>query len=481
MKPSEIFLGILRIPVDFFTGLAAFYLAYLIRSNPNLIPFIKLPLDLDLFPNLNDYMVFSTVCVIILMILMALNNLYSLKSNTKYSREVGKVTIITSAWLMLIIAYFFIIREFPFSRLVLAYSWFLMIICISLGRGLIRMIESSLLLKGIGRKNVLFIGATPITAKLAKSMKKDLHYHLAGVLDDKMVKVDHVKTLGKLNELEKIIKKYHIEEVIQTTSNPKQSEDATDILDFCRSHQIGYRFVPDLLAVQSSNIEVETFNGLPIIALKPTPLDGWGRVLKRLFDILGALAGFIILSPILFIVSILIKIDSKGTILFKFLDDGSRVKRVGQDGKLFNFYKFRTMHPNTHNLRYTELAEHNTRKGTPMVKIKNDPRVTKVGNFLRKTSIDELPQLINVLKGEMSLVGPRPHLPEEVENYDKHHKFVLTIKPGITGLAQIRGRSDLDFEEEVRLDSYYIEHWSLWMDIMIIFKTFGAVLRGYRE
>jgi exopolysaccharide biosynthesis polyprenyl glycosylphosphotransferase len=343
------------------------------------------------------------------------------------------------------------------------------------------MIESFLLSKGIGKKNVLFIGATPITEKLALSMKRDNHYHIAGVIDDQIGKIEHLKSLGKLSELEKIVKKYHIEEVIQTTTNPKQSEDATDILDFCRSYQIGYRFVPDLLAVQSSNIEVETFNGLPIITLKPTPLDGWGRVLKRAFDILGSLAGIIILSPILLIVAILIKIDSKGTILFKYLDDGSRVKRVGEQGKLFNFYKFRTMHPKTHNLRYTELAEQNTRKGTPMVKIKNDPRVTKIGNFLRKTSIDELPQLINVLKGQMSIVGPRPHLPEEVANYEKHHKFVLTIKPGITGLAQISGRSDLDFEKEVRLDSYYIENWSLWLDIKIIFKTFGAVIKGYKE
>ncbi|MCC7197544.1 sugar transferase [Candidatus Peregrinibacteria bacterium] len=481
MKPSEILLGILRLPVDFFAGIMAFYLAYQIRFNTDLIPFISLPLDLGSFPTLENYFIFSAVGVIVLMILMALNNLYSLKSNTKYSRETGKIAIVISAWLMLIIAYFFVIREFPFSRLVLAYTWFLMIVCVCAGRGLIRVIESFLLLKGIGKKNVLFIGATPITEKLALSMKRDLHYHIAGVLDDKMGKIDHIKTLGKLNELAKIVKKYHIEEIIQTTNNPKQSEDATDILDFCRSRQVGYRFVPDLLAVQSSNIEVETFNGLPIITLKPTPLDGWGRVLKRAFDIFASVVGLIILSPILLLVAILIKVDSKGTILFKYLDDGSRVKRVGEQGKLFNFYKFRTMHPKTHNLRYTELAEQNTRKGTPMVKIKNDPRVTKIGNFLRKTSIDELPQLINVLKGQMSIVGPRPHLPEEVANYEKHHKFVLTIKPGITGLAQISGRSDLDFEKEVRLDSYYIEHWSLWMDIKIIFKTFGAVIKGYKE
>jgi lipopolysaccharide/colanic/teichoic acid biosynthesis glycosyltransferase len=139
------------------------------------------------------------------------------------------------------------------------------------------------------------------------------------------------------------------------------------------------------------------------------------------------------------------------------------------------------MVPNSHNLRYTELAHLNSREGTPMVKIKNDPRVTRLGRFLRKTSLDELPQLFNVLKGEMSLVGPRPHLPEEVAKYQKHHKFVLTIKPGITGMAQTSGRSDLDFEREVKLDTYYIENWSLLLDIKIIFKTLLIIFKKYEE
>jgi exopolysaccharide biosynthesis polyprenyl glycosylphosphotransferase len=230
--------------------------------------------------------------------------------------------------------------------------------------------------------------------------------------------------------------------------------------------------------VQRTNIEMNSISGIPLLSLKPTSLDGWGRVVKRIFDIFGAAIGLIILSPVFLITAIAIKLDSKGTIIFKYLDDGSRVKRVGEHGKLFNFYKFRSMHPNTHNLRYTELAKLNQREGTPMVKIKNDPRVTRVGKFIRNTSIDELPQLWNVLKGDISLVGPRPHLPEEVAKYDKHHKFVLSIKPGITGLAQISGRSDLDFEREIQLDTYYIENWSIWMDIKIILKTFAVVFAG---
>jgi len=191
--------------------------------------------------------------------------------------------------------------------------------------------------------------------------------------------------------------------------------------------------------------------------------------------------GIILLSPIFIITALAIKIDSKGPIFFTKLDDESPALRVGEKGKLFCFYKFRSMQANTHNLRYTVLAEQNTRNGSPMVKIKNDPRITRVGKFIRKYSIDELPQLFNVLTGNLSLVGPRAHLPEEVARYDRHHKFVLTIKPGITGLAQINGRSNLNFEKENSLDTYYIENWSLFSDIKILIKTIFVVLKGEVE
>ncbi|MBT4366140.1 exopolysaccharide biosynthesis polyprenyl glycosylphosphotransferase, partial [Candidatus Peregrinibacteria bacterium] len=182
------------------------------------------------------------------------------------------------------------------------------------------------------------------------------------------------------------------------------------------------------------------------------------------------------------ITAIAIKLGSKGPILFSKLDNGTTVKRVGQHGHLFPFYKFRSMHDKTHSLRYSkELADKNIREGSPLVKIKDDPRVTRVGRVIRKCSIDELPQLWNVLIGNMSLVGPRPHLPEEVAKYKGHHKFVLTIKPGITGLPQTSGRSDLDFETETRLDRFYIENWSIWFDTKLIFKTIGILLKGYKE
>jgi len=177
---------------------------------------------------------------------------------------------------------------------------------------------------------------------------------------------------------------------------------------------------------------------------------------------------------------LMIKIDTKGPIFFTRKDDDSPLYRVGQGGKLFHYLKFRSMIDRSDSLRYTELADRNLRKDGPMVKIQDDPRITRVGKFIRRYSIDELPELFLVFKGDMSLIGPRPHLPEEVAKYEHHHKKVLTIKPGMTGMAQISGRSDLTFEEEVKLDTYYIENWSMFLDFSILLKTPMAVF-GYRK
>lgn len=481
MKPSEIAFGLIRIPSDFLMTLLAFILAYRIRSISGFIPGINLPFDVGSLPPIDEYIQFSVYASLFLVLISIVRKMYSLKSTIRTSKEIKQIINSASIWLMAIIAYFFLIRTFPFSRLAIIYTWFLAILLITSGRMLIRFIQYLTQQAGIGRKPILFIGHNTITKRLAADFGKDISYKVIGYINGNADQsTDKFQYLGTMEQLEHMVKKHHIEEIIQTKADLSHKE-SIDLLTFCREHHLGFSFVPDLMEIQQANIETETWSDIPVIKLKPTPLDGWGKVFKRIFDITGALIGLIILSPFLLITAIAIKLTSKGTIFFKFLDDGSRVKRVGEHGKLFNFYKFRTMYPNTHNLRYTKLAEKNTRKDSPLVKIKDDPRVTGVGRFLRKTSIDELPQLINVLKGEMSLVGPRPHLPEEVAHYQKHQKFVLAIKPGITGLAQTSGRSDLNFEEEVRLDTYYIEHWSIWLDIVIIFKTIGVLFKDYQE
>jgi lipopolysaccharide/colanic/teichoic acid biosynthesis glycosyltransferase len=179
-------------------------------------------------------------------------------------------------------------------------------------------------------------------------------------------------------------------------------------------------------------------------------------------------------------VALAVKLDSRGPIFFSRRDDGSLVTRVGEGGRPFSYFKFRSMIVNSDSMRYKELADRNLRTDGPLVKIQDDPRVTRVGKIIRRWSLDELPELFLVFIGKMSLVGPRPHLPEEVAKYEHHHRKTLTIKPGITGMAQISGRSDLLFEEEVKLDVYYLENWSLLLDISILFKTPLAVLK-HRE
>jgi exopolysaccharide biosynthesis polyprenyl glycosylphosphotransferase len=467
MKKIELFFGLIRIPADMALALLAFVSAYTVRRYDVDISFVKSP-DLESFPPFNDFLQLAAYAAIILFVIFALQHLYSMRVTTTYATEVGKIIVGVSIWLMVIISYYFLIRAFPFSRLVLFYSWLFGILYIALGRGIIHSLQHWFLRMGVGQRRVVLVGSGDITETFERYLKQRRVYNL-------------VATVKTLEDLQLKLKHNHIDEVVQTKRLKHETEEA--VLELCRENHAVYHFVPDVVEVARTNIETNTVFGLPLITLKSTPLDGWGRVVKRIFDMSASFFGLLFLLPIFALVAIGIKINSPGPIFFRYLDDGkTKAKRVGHKGKKFCCHKFRTMKVGVHDQRYSdELASKNVRDGTPLVKIKDDPRVTTFGKFLRRYSIDELPQLWNVLKGDMSLVGPRPHLPEEVEKYQRHHKFVLTLPPGITGLAQISGRSDLPFEEEVRLDTYYIENWSLFLDIKILFRTIFVVLRPYKE
>jgi exopolysaccharide biosynthesis polyprenyl glycosylphosphotransferase len=467
MKKSEIIFGLAKIPVDMAAIMLAAVFAYRLRAIEDPIPGFHTPFTLDLFQPWHEYIEFSTILTIILLAIFAFNRMYAMKITASIWKEFGKIFLSTTIWLTLIIAYFFIIREFPFSRLALGYSWLLTMIFVFIGRILIKIIQKSCLHYGIGKTKVLILGETDIADIIKKEILEKNEYQL----------IQTEQKITSIEDLKKFIKRAKIDEIIQS----KSSLHKRDIFQICRENHIIYRFIPDLVEVQQINIDISEIKNIPILTMKSTPLEGWGRVIKRTLDIFGSFIMLIIASPIMLITAILIKCTSKGPILFSKKDDGSPVMRIGQYGKKFKFFKFRTMTPNTDSLRYTELAHLNMRKNSPLVKIKNDPRVTKLGKFLRKTSIDELPQLFNVLAGNMSLVGPRPHLPEEVEKYRESDKFVLTIKPGVTGISQSQGRSNLDFDTEIRLDTYYIQNWAIWLDIKIFFKTIFALFKGYEE
>ncbi len=270
----------------------------------------------------------------------------------------------------------------------------------------------------------------------------------------------------------------NVDEII--LADPEASREMTlRLLEFTDFNQLGFRYSADLFETAVGRSVIHMFAGIPVIEVKKTPLDGWGAIYKRIFDIVASLLLIIITLPIQILIAIALFIEQPGRVLFSRLPDGSKTMRVGEGGKLFHYFKFRSMVKDAHKYRFDpEFIKKygNQREGTPLFKLANDPRVTPVGKFIRKFSLDEIPEFYLVLLGRMSLVGPRPHLPEEVERYRPEHRKVLTVKPGITGLGQISGRADLDFEDEVRLDVHYIEHWSPWLDLYILLKTPLVVL-----
>ena len=233
--------------------------------------------------------------------------------------------------------------------------------------------------------------------------------------------------------------------------------------------------MPDLFETYAAHVRLGQVGGVPLMELMRTPLEGWGRITKRVMDLVGSALGLVLLAPLLAVVAVLIVLDSPGSIFYC-------QTRVGRNRRPFEMYKFRTMRmEHSTGERYggraaqkleQKLKSASNERSGPLFKMKRDPRVTRVGRVLRRTRIDELPQLINVLRGEMSLLGPRPHLPVEVARYDKHHGKLFTIKPGMSGMAQVSGSSGLPFEQEAKLDIGYIEGWSLWLDVVLLFKTF---------
>jgi len=475
MKKFDIIIGIIKVPVDFFSTIFAVISAHYLRIY--LAPF-PTPLNPDTIPTFLEQFFFSIKAGLLLVFIFALAKTYSFK-NTKFPKEISKMILLWIVWIMAIITYYFFIRNFPYSRITMIFTWIITLFFLIFSRiflnSFINFIKKHF---NIGKTKIIIFGNNSISKDLIVFLTNDPSYEVIGIIGAKNKKTN-IKPIGSKSQYQYILKNKKVDEIIITKE--LKNEEKEEFLEFCDLNNIKFSFIPSLSDMRKSNIEIDEINGIPLISLLPTSLDGWGKVAKRIIDIIGATTGLIILSPIMIITAIAIKLDSKGPILFTKLDNGNRVKRVGKHGKLFNFYKFRSMKDKTDSLRYTKLASQNIRNEGPLVKIQNDPRITRIGKIIRKTSIDELPQLFSVLYGTMSLVGPRAHLPEEVAKYEGRHKFVLTIKPGITGLPQVSGRSDLHFEEEIRLDKYYIENWSILLDIKIILKTFAVILKPFRE
>jgi exopolysaccharide biosynthesis polyprenyl glycosylphosphotransferase len=465
MKKTELAFTAVLVPLDLLLVFAAALTAYFLRFGwlASLRPVIyEMPFG--------DYLLYAAVSSAVFILAFAFSGLYAASGPRRIRIELSRIFLACSTAAMAAIVLVFFKGELFSSRFIVLAFWLFALLYVSGGRIIIRLLQRMLLRFGVGTRRVVVISRDSDagdTLVKAFSSHPGLGYRVLKRLPE--FDAQSRKTIDEM------VSKKEVDEIIATGADIGR-EELSRILGFAYSRQLTFKYTADLLATRTKNTEFGEIAGLPIVEIKGTRLDGWGRIFKRIFDFLAAIVLIVITSPIMLLTAIAIKIDSKGPVFFSKLDDKTPVTRIGEEGRPFRYVKFRSMKPGTHKLRYTELAEKNTRKDGPLVKIEDDPRVTKVGKFIRRFSIDELPELFLVLAGTMSLVGPRPHLPEEVDKYEDHHRRVLTVKPGITGMAQVSGRADLSFEEEVKLDIFYIENWSPWLDLAILLKTPLVVL-----
>ncbi len=423
--------------------------------------------------------------------------IYRIQGAFSYIDQFVRIFKATAVGSLLIIAFTFIFRggfafrDFSYSRGVFILDFVLALVFYSVLHLGFRYLQV------LARKRQLNLIPTLIVGDGAEAeqtinelqARPDLGYRVVGIVkrDDSTGESQisnpksQIPIVGFFSELPELVRDIRIQEVIITDANIPSDFLFEAMMKIGRKQKVEFRLAPSLFNVLPQKTSVEQLGVLPMVRLFREPLSDVERFLKRASDIVISMIALIILSPVWLIISLLIKFDSRGAILFK-------QERVGMDGRIFLCYKFRTMKANAdenvHREAYRKniegLSEANAGNDEKPVfgKVKNDPRITKIGRVLRRTSLDELPQFLNVLRGEMSIVGARPPIPYEVEEYDIKHRRRLDMKPGITGLWQVSGRNRLTFEEMVRIDLYYIENWSLWLDLKIILLTLPAVLRG---
>lgn len=449
MKRSSIFFTVILVPADFLMLIAAGMSAYLLRTSD----FVAALRPVLFFENLpfERYIFLVLLVAPFWLLLFALTGLYNTYRKSMLE-EFFQIIAAVSFAVMSVIVFIFLQSE-PFdSRFIILAIWFFSIFYVTLGRFLIRRIERYIVVKyGFGVLRTLMVGEDKTSDLLAEEIRSKPAFGYKIVRRSPKIEMNDIKNIVKKEKIDTI--------VVGQADYPVES--MIELAEFCQEDHINFKFAPTLFQTLTTNISVDALSGIPIVELKYTPLDGWGRVIKRMLDMAGSFFGLMILSPFFLILGIIIKLDSKGPVFV-------RLKRVTR-GKEFYLFKFRSMIDGAEAMK-KELMKKNERDG-PLFKMKNDPRITRVGRFIRRTRLDELPQLFNVLRGEMSLVGPRPHQPNEIAMYEKHHKKVLTIKAGMTGMAQVSGSSDLPFDEEVKLDTYYIENWSLLLDLRILLRT----------
>lgn len=450
----------------------AFLLAYVIRYQWQWLR----PVSELFYEPYNRYIGQQIVLNVLLIVTFSQTSVWRRRRGEFWIDEVSRVGYATATAITLMMAItFFVQQEAPFSRLLLFWALVSIVLFLGTARLVRRIILESLYHRGILADRAIVVGSGEVGRGVIRTLlaRPDLGYKAIGYLVDgsqeNNIGLGRIPHLGEYADLDRVLRETPNVHTVFIALPGEMHRQINEMLHICQRHNVRAQAVPDLLQISLHRVEFSNMAGVPMLTVRDVGISRVQQVLKRLLD-LGVIAiGLVPALLVMAAIAIAIKLDSPGPVLYAAL-------RVGRNGRQFKMYKFRSMVIDADKQKDALLAQ-NEADG-PIFKMRNDPRLTKVGRFIRRTSLDELPQIINVLLGQMSLVGPRPPLAAEVAEYKPWHRQRLSVIGGITGLWQVSGRSDLTFDELCLLDIYYIENWSLAMDIRILLQTIPHSIFG---
>ena len=392
--------------------------------------------------------------------------LYTPRRSRSWRMELWNIARANGIGLMAIILILYFIRQGDFSRQMLLFFFCSNTILESLSRTIIRYLLQQIRKKGFNQKHIILIGGSRVSEQYLEKMQNNPQwgYHVLGILSNTLVKEEiyhGVTVLGDINRLSQILEQNQLDEVV-ITLGMSEYQMLEGIVDICEKAGVHTKFVPDYGNVIPTRPYIEDVQGIPVINIRRIPLDiPFNQWIKRMVDLCGAIIALLLFSPIMLVTAVLVKVTTEGPVIYK-------QERVGFQNQRFHIYKFRSMVVQDEELEKKEWSK------------EDDPRITPVGKWIRKTSIDEMPQFFNVLKGEMSLVGPRPERPQFVEKFKNEiprYMIKHQVRPGMTGWAQVNGyRGDTSIRKRIEHDLYYIENWTLGLDLKIIIQT---LLKGF--
>jgi exopolysaccharide biosynthesis polyprenyl glycosylphosphotransferase len=437
---------------------------------------LSLPVfKLDVTPSAEFYGSLRFVIVISWLVIFALIGLYNRRHLLGGTKEYDMIFRGTTIGMLLMVIAGFLEPFFIFARGWLLLAWILSFLGVASARFLLRRTVYEMRQHGYLLSPALIVGANDEGESLAQQLsgRRTSGLYLVGFVDDRSAPGSQTSgglpVVGSISQLDQLIVEHDVEELILASSALSGEETLSLFTRYGLTNGLNLRMSSGLYEMITTGLEVKEIGFVPLICVNKLRLTGWDSTLKFVLDYAIAIPGFLLILPFVLLIAIAIKLDSPGPVIH-------RRRVMGLHGRQFDAYKFRTMHVNGDDLLraypalQAELAQQH--------KLKKDPRVTRLGNVLRRLSLDELPQLLNVLKREMSLVGPRMIAPAEMEMYGQWGMNLLTVPPGITGLWQVSGRSDVSYGQRVSLDMFYIRNWTIWLDLQLLLQTIPAVFKG---